>query len=603
MTELTLNAVFSDDPWAYHDWRQTAPSNTGTANGSWSVYDLVEPFVRGGSSFLAGLYSSSAGFFQVLDCWTRVVEAKTGLKRGGLFEEVAKGQQEWAAYFAARGLDPQAGGAVALAHYLYSALGKTSFDIPTICAMGLPAYSATYGGAEAARNGGSAAEGAARGLALGLLLHGIMRALNYLPRPERCTISGLMFCGASLLEELKKPAGARNFEKVIADFVLGAGLAATGGPGRRRQELMRDLHAAYAPQIRRAAGELKLAVERAHGSSQSRQQPSRNGGGDAINVAGVSASVKKIELKLDDPAATKELAREHGNFSYEVSFGKISRSQFQRLMDYFRKAEPLSYDKNTSYDLTDFLPAKMQALLNKRLDVRTRSSKALSEVDLFYKNEGIIYSTINCWGTVWELIRDPSARTPFVTFLSSRRYAQKLLESDAYSVAIAPGNARFLDPIFFYSESHGVRRLEHGANFVFKDFFFERTDSSSESFFRLVRFDDMSARLKSTFGNSGVDGSRTVSHAMRRFGDTTPLPDPITAFSAAHASDKPNQEYVDALPRSVKRDRVTLFADGKMGGGDEVHVVDIQPFNVRINPITGRGELEQTREAVRRFHP
>ena len=74
-----MNAVFSDDPWAYHDWRQTAPSNTGTANGSWSVYDLVEPFVRGGSSFLAGLYSSSAGFFQVLDCWTRVVEAKTGL--------------------------------------------------------------------------------------------------------------------------------------------------------------------------------------------------------------------------------------------------------------------------------------------------------------------------------------------------------------------------------------------------------------------------------------------------------------------------------------------------------------------------------------------
>jgi hypothetical protein len=250
----------ADDPWAYHDWQSSPAASAGTTK-SWSLYDLVEPFVRSGSSFLAGLYSSSASFFGALDQWTRVMEAKTGFGRGGLFEEIAKGQQQWAAYFAARGLDPQAGGPVALAHYIYSGLGRASFDIPTIYAMGLPGYSGMHGGAEAARNGGSAAEGAARGAVCGLLLHGIMKALNYLPVPERLTANGLVFSGSSLMEELQKPAGARNYEKVVADFMMGVGLSAGGGPGKSRQELARDLYDAYRPQIQRAAAEVKQAVE------------------------------------------------------------------------------------------------------------------------------------------------------------------------------------------------------------------------------------------------------------------------------------------------------------------------------------------------------
>jgi hypothetical protein len=318
-----------------------------------------------------------------------------------------------------------------------------------------------------------------------------------------------------------------------------------------------------------------------------------------IKIAEVPATVRRIDLKIRDRELMAELKSAEGAFSYEISFGKLTEAQFKRLTDYFKKSEPLAFDARKSYGLADFLPAKMQALLHKRLENKVRKSADLDNVELFYKNYGEVYSTINCWGTAWEMVRDPSAGTPLVAFMSGRRYTQLIIQSA--SDLVKPQDGRFGDMLLLLTSDGDEKKMQHAAVYIGYGYYFERTDSGSAMFFRIAHLDDMRNRLKKAFQEKAAENEKSlrINIELRRF--RTPPLDPRAQFSAAKAEDPSVTEYADALPNSEDKRMVTLFSDDRMGGGDEVTLTDIAVFDIRLDPSTGRGGIDPATKDAARF--
>lgn len=317
--------------------------------------------------------------------------------------------------------------------------------------------------------------------------------------------------------------------------------------------------------------------------------------------AGVAAQVKKIPLKIRNQELQEALREAGGDSSYEISFGRIKEPQFAALKKYFRKQEPLDFDAQKNYELLDFLPAKMQALMNKRLEDGIRHPKDLAAVDLFFRNHdqadgATVMSTINCWGTAWEMTRDSSVKTPFVAFMGSRRFAQKMMTDPKLSDAVKAEQAQFGDLILFFADPNQERLLQHVAVYLGHGYYFERTDSGPAMFFRIAHLEDMKGRLRQAFAALSEEGQPEVKvrFELRRFlrQNQSTLSSPYQIFSLANSREPGIGEYQEALPRSENPQKLTLFADDRMGSGDANELIDMVEFRVRLSPVTGRGEID-----------
>ncbi len=330
-------------------------------------------------------------------------------------------------------------------------------------------------------------------------------------------------------------------------------------------------------------------------------------GGESVQISGVPATAQKIPLKVQDEDRMSSLKSVGGDFSYVITFGKLTQQQFASLVAYFKVGDGAQLDPQRIYSLEDFLPAKMQALVYRRLEMSSRSVESLMNVDLFYKNNGEIVSAVNCWGTAWEMVRDSSAKTPFMTFMASRRYVQTVLQSPEFSTEVSVADGHFGDMSLFLAKNELGTKLQHAAIFVGSGFYFERTDSGSEMFFRIVKLEEMTERLKKTFENYyndiGEPQRIEIVTELRRFGTSgaKPLPTAAEQFSVKSSPDKTYQEYADALPSDINKAQVSLFADDRLGGGDEVNVVDMVPVKIRIHPTLHRGEIDPSDAGASRF--
>ncbi len=327
----------------------------------------------------------------------------------------------------------------------------------------------------------------------------------------------------------------------------------------------------------------------------------------SIKIANVPATVERISLAISDPELSSELKQMGGDHSYHISFGQITETQFTNLKVHFRK-DNLNYNPKKSYTLLDFLPSKMQALMHLRLETGTRSPQELIDNPAFTSNvtrdgKVEVHSTTNCWGTAWELIRDPSANSPFIAFMTGYRNIMNYFEVPRSGMSqVKERDSIFGDLLLVFANPDRDSQLQHAAVVIGSGYFFERTDSGSATFFRIVNEKDMTGRIAKKFEefHDFTGNIQKVTITKRFFNFSQPLPDPVGGFSAQHMLLDELQEYIVYVPHSPSRQTVTVFAQPRIGGGEEVSLYDITPFKIRINE-SGMGEIDPGSKGADRF--
>ena len=92
----------------------------------------------------------------------------------------------------------------------------------------------------------------------------------------------------------------------------------------------------------------------------------------------------------------------------EATLGPLSAAQFEAVHAALGQRSQVSYDPARSYQLTDFLPPTLQALVNKDLEIpapqKVAGAKHIGEL-MSQGEEKSIGLTSNCHGTAWEALR------------------------------------------------------------------------------------------------------------------------------------------------------------------------------------------------------
>lgn len=290
----------------------------------------------------------------------------------------------------------------------------------------------------------------------------------------------------------------------------------------------------------------------------------------ASTIAGVPVK-SATTLQLTGLKAERELM----NRTVDVSFGKLSQSQFDALKTEFGGKSNVRYDASREYNAIDFLPPMLQSLVNRDLDTGKQITIAGTEKiaeDMMMGDQVSIGATPNCHGTAWEAMRayqgtqgahvqlaygdaqlvEAKYSDDFTT-LATARPGEKLDTSK-----LQPG-----DVVTFnrHDASMGDMELLHSAVYVGGGLFFEKPDTESDEYsetpYRLVTLDQVTAPIADFL-------SEQPSMTARR--PKANLPPPAEAFSAGSDDVGKLEQLLNKRGETVGRPLVTELIMG-MGGG------------------------------------
>lgn len=259
----------------------------------------------------------------------------------------------------------------------------------------------------------------------------------------------------------------------------------------------------------------------------------------------------------------------------EVSFGKLSRPQFDALKAEFGGKSAVPFDANREYTAVDFLPPALQGLVNRDLDTGNNISlpgtKKLAE-DMMMGDLVEIGSTPNCHGTAWEMMRAYQGNASTHVQLA---YGDAQLVGDRYSTEFTalttakPGeklDTSKLQPgdvVTFarHDKEYGDMELLHSAVYVGGGLYFEKPDTESDQYaetpYRLVTLDQVTAPIADFL-------SEQPSMTARR--PNAPLAAPAEAFGAGADDTGKLETLLNKRGETIGRPLTTELIMG-MGGG------------------------------------
>lgn len=250
---------------------------------------------------------------------------------------------------------------------------------------------------------------------------------------------------------------------------------------------------------------------------------------------GAEFTVKKLEFTgPSDPADA---------YALEIRFSPMSREQFDGLMKAYGGPGLVPYSSKARYELSDFLPPVVQALIGFRFPAMIEKNikwvkKLLEDVD----GESSIYTQSNCYSTVWEVVRSQPFKSPadkgvFCLFWEGEYVFNEEICKEKYGKVIGADDLRSGDVVLFFNRINDeYRSLMHAAIFVDKGLYFEKTDSFDEYAWRFVFYADMSNKLQKL----ADPGKMEVE--FRRFNGT--FPHPAKVFSVIPDSkDIPKKDW------------------------------------------------------------
>lgn len=200
-----------------------------------------------------------------------------------------------------------------------------------------------------------------------------------------------------------------------------------------------------------------------------------------------------------------------------VHLGQLNQTQFTKLKAYFGNQSSVSFDSNRSYDLKDFLPPAMQALLNKKLNDMDLSSfdcpkdEYGDEEDCWLLRANItsVSSMVNCIGTAFEMsriIQKQNGAGTYHLYSPGRVEASYILKDKSNGASVPQKNLKFGDVLYYTQKLDTVwgEQVQHMAIFIAGNIYFEKRDSSEQDPYRLVLLEDVQKRLENVFEDKRI---------------------------------------------------------------------------------------------------
>lgn len=304
------------------------------------IADAAEDALSVGADFFAGVYGASETMFTALDGWSKFLSDATGLKRSGIFGKIAEDQRKWKETYAAKGIDEEEGMAAEIAKAIYTGFGNASFTLPVIMATGLPAYSAALSGGEAAAQGAGTGEtltATGYGLAHGLIMHSMFKQLAPFTKGVQMSTASLVMGGDAMIQELRKPPEQRNFSHVIAEAVVGGGLAAMGKGNVTFREAYDNFYGLYRADINKVAVRLNIETREMQ-YARKVEIARRMLGEEKLNL---EAEIAKLEKELDEiPGRIQQAESEAESILYDKYKKTATIGEFDFIFTGTGKNEP-----------------------------------------------------------------------------------------------------------------------------------------------------------------------------------------------------------------------------------------------------------------------
>lgn len=317
--------------------------------------------------------------------------------------------------------------------------------------------------------------------------------------------------------------------------------------------------------------------------------------------------VKRVDPRL------KKLFEPEDQYFLEVKLGKITRAQYDGLMDLYGRKSKVPYDANRAYDLLDFLPPFIQATANQVFLPKNYNTERLRKYwgdtespDKFMILKNGIASFTNCWNTTIEVLRSLHPRGGDTVFLywPGRWTASDEMQDDEFMRKLPEGEARIGDvlmvlakgPLSVPGDEEGV--LQHTAYLVTSGLVFERTDTSENDAYRISYRADVEQKYRRVFS----DEERLIQY--RRFVGADFFDRPTyTNFSDRESWDARDEALLQRLLPGINTKRITAGCETGMGGGCDVVTIEAHEAKIVTNPQTGRGILYAPRALLDRFVP
>ncbi|MCA2960770.1 MAG: hypothetical protein IOD12_10990 [Silvanigrellales bacterium] len=317
------------------------------------------------------------------------------------------------------------------------------------------------------------------------------------------------------------------------------------------------------------------------------------------------------------------------NYTVQVKFGTLSEPNYSLLMDHYGGQKIVPFSATREYELVDFLPPKIQALVN-RWFFTTMEELPNMPPDwkgLGLQQETAVSTAMNCWHTAYEVIRDfgkpwkemtgrlggfglleastllgESTKIPRDVFALERSQWEKevisasLKTNDASALLAGTKRAtrnanRAVGDMLEVKTAFAPIAPAHVALWIDDDLYFEKTNIGFDDPIRLAFYEDV---VEPYFGQDEEGRPMTLSF-VRWSSDKSLFPaqesfagkDPVEMDRSSRG-----QAPLSKLPPDIAKSVISSL-DAGTGGGPVIWApYRILSFPLVQNPTTGRVEMD-----------
>lgn len=322
-------------------------------------------------------------------------------------------------------------------------------------------------------------------------------------------------------------------------------------------------------------------------------------------------------IKYSDPRLSN-LYYEEDQYFLVVKLGQLTKKQFREIHHLYGDLSQVSYDPDKEYELRDFLPPSMQAVLNKTFTpihyeesfIHTFENESLFEelsqaeqsgqgtpaqnqaaMTIFSLRKNAISSSTNCWGTTIENLNSIlSASTQYNLYLPSRWEADDIFRSNSLEISV--NELQNWDVLAIKEENPGSGQimLQHTGIIIGENLVFEKTDSSENDPYRLSLRSDVIKKYE------GVFEEGLILEYYR-------LPSFSPILENKNGSFESFNEYLVNFFLNTNFDltRISQGCETSLGGGCDLYHQYILPMQIGIDPLSGHGILYGDPDTLNRF--
>ncbi len=326
-----------------------------------------------------------------------------------------------------------------------------------------------------------------------------------------------------------------------------------------------------------------------------------------LSFSGVFPEFAKLNITAN---VEKKDSKKFAEFSYHqdryylsVSLGKVSQTHFDSLHAYYGARSQVAYDSQHNYDLSDFLPPSMQAVINQSFAPIFHNTDGLysqkyeylfdtdSGMDLWALRKNGLSTVTNCWNTTFENLNAILFNKQTYRLTVPSRWTAND-EVDLVSQSIAEDDVQLWDMLVIRQKSSVAEdgaMLMHTAIFLNKNVVFEKTDSSENDPYRMSLVKDVLAKYKEIFGEQLVVEYRRVSQPFLE--------------KEYFVQDPMILELIKQQDASVNTSFIAAGCETGLGGGCDMFLTTVVPTEIIIYKKTGRGILKGPKNVLDRFSP